>query len=235
MQIIPAIYLSSGNAVSHYKGEAGQTTVLSVDPLASARRFEKEGARVIHLVDLEDSEDKKNRAVAKLIAKNTSLRVEYADGISSIGDISALFEDGMARVSLSQFSEKLVPEALKLFGPDKIIFTIRAQRQEVTGRPGVEVFHYIKDIADMGIKNVIFRDIKAEGTLHPNFDEIERLVLGCASLPESERPRLFAFGGIGTIGDLEILARTGAFGAIISRAFFENKLSLGECIDRFQK
>lgn len=234
MKIIPAIYLSSGKAVSNYKGQSEQSTVLSGDPLSEARRFEKNGARTIHLVDIDEGPKEVNHAVAKSIAKNTSLEVEYADGIGSISDIKALFGAGITRVSLSQFSEKLVPEALKTFGPEKIIFTIRTQRQVVEGRPGLEVFHYGASLAELGLRHIILRDTKSEGTFHPNFDEVERLILGCRELPEQNRPKIFSFGGVGKMDDLDILAGTGAAGAIISLAFFENRLSLRECVEKFE-
>ncbi|MBI2638680.1 hypothetical protein HYW83_03765 [Candidatus Peregrinibacteria bacterium] len=225
MQIIPALYLSGGNAVSHYKGEVDQSTILSRDPLRSAREFEKQGARMIHLVDLDatDGGSDANQKITKIIAKNTHLQVQYAEGIISIENIASLFSAGVARVSLNQFSENLVQEALKQFGPEKIIFTIRAQRNIIDGRPGLEVFHYGKDLADQGIAQIIFRDTKVEGSFHPNFDEVERLILGCPA-------EIYAFGGIGNMDDLEILQRTGAAGAIISRAFFEDRLSLQQCI-----
>lgn len=220
MIIIPAIYLSNGNAVSWYKGERDQQTVLSRDPLASARGFEKKGAKIIHLVDVDktDGGHHQNRKIAEIIAKNTKLNVWYADSVNSIQEIEYLLKLGINRISLNQFSEDLVKEAVQKFGAQKILFTIRAQRNVIEGRPGLEVFHYGKDLQDLGITDIVFRDIKAEGTFHPNFDEIERLKLGCNA-------NIFAFGGIGTEDDLEILRRTGAHGAIISRAFFERKLS----------
>lgn len=228
MIIIPAIYLSGGNAVSHYKGETAQSIVLSRDPLRSAREFEKQGARIIHLVDLDatDGGSDANQKIAKTIAKNTKLHVQYAEGVSSLDHIESLLSAGVARVSLNQFSENLISEALKRFGPEKILFTIRAQRNIVEGRPGLEVFHYGKDLTDKGITQIIFRDIKVEGSFHPNFDEVERLILGCPA-------KIYAFGGIGNMDDLEILQRTGAAGAIISRAFFERRLLFKECFSKF--
>lgn len=229
MIIIPAIYLSGGNAVSHYKGEIGQSTVLSRDPLRSAREFEKQGARIIHLVDLDamDGWSETNQKIATIIAKNTKLEVQFAEGISSIENVASLFASGVSRASLNQFSENLIPEALKRFGPEKILFTIRAQRNIVESRPGLEVFHYGKDLADQGITQIIFRDTKVEGTFYPNFDEVERLILGAG-----KQAKIYAFGGIGGMDDLEILQRTGAAGAIISRAFFEKKISFMDLFGR---
>lgn len=229
MIIIPAIYLSRGLAVSLYKGDPSQATILSCDPLDSARQFEKQGATSIHLVDLDatDGASEENQKIAKSLAQKTDLKVSYTDGISSLEQIKKLLDAGIAYVSLSQFTENLVEEALKRFGSEKIIFTIIAQRNVVEGRPDLEVFHYGKDLQDKGISTIIFRDTKAEGTLHPNFDEVERLIFGCSA-------KILAFNGIGCMDDIEIMKKTGAAGVIISRAFFENKLSLQECVRRFK-
>lgn len=230
MLIIPAIYLSEGSAVSQYKGEKDQLTVLTRDPFSAAKRFEKNGAKIIHLVDLDadGGGSELNKSVAKSIAKHTSLKVWYADGISSMKDMEEFFNAGIDVISLNQFTENLVPSALQKFGADKIFFTIRAQRNVIEGKPGVEVFHYGQDLVKLGIKNIIFRDTKVEGSFHPNFDEIERL--GLAAQGKAD---IFAFGGIGAEDDLEIMQRTGAKGVVISRAFFENRLSLQECVSKF--
>lgn len=230
MLIIPALYLSHGHCVSHYKGEARQKTILSRDPLASARNFEKQGAIRIHLVDLDatDGGSQVNLNIAKSIAKNTNLSVQYAEGISSQNIIEDLLSSAIAYVCLNQFSENLLGPAILQFGAEKIFFTIRAEREFVIGKPGLSVVDYANDLQEKGVTQIIFRDRKTEGTLHPNFDEIERLIL-------STQAKIFSFGGVGSIADLEILERTGVAGVIISRAFFEGKLSFKECKKYFSQ
>lgn len=222
MKIIPALYLLNGNCVSHYKGESEQVTILSKDPLCAARDFEREGAMIIHIVDL----DGRNSALAALIAEKTSLEVQYADGITSLEMMRELLEKGVKRVSLNQDSEHLLSSALAAFSPEAVIFTIRAQREAVEGNAEIGVIDYGKKLEQQGVTNLIFRDTKAEGTLHPNFDEVDLLVT-------STSMKIYAFGGIGKISDVKILAKVGCAGAIISRAFFTRALSLRECIEQF--
>ncbi len=199
MLIIPALYLSHGNCVSQYKGERGQSVILSRDPLRSAREFEKQGARTIHLVDADASDGggEENRRISKIIAKNTALEVQYAEGISSYEMLKQLLESGIVRVSLNQFSEKLLEQALIEFGPDKIHFTIRAERDSISGKFHVNVLDYAKDITKKGVTTIIFRDTLAEGTFHPNFDEVDRLVLGTSA-------HIFPLGACGSMSDLEL-------------------------------
>lgn len=224
MRIIPAIYLSGGKVVSQYKAQKDSEEILSEDPLRSARWFEKQGAKALHVVGTEGSEA--NRRVAMLIARNTKLAVSYADGVLSQQIIEELIEVGVAQVSLDQFCENLLAEVLRKFGPDKIVFTIKAQRNLVEGKPNLDVMDYGKDLTDKGVTQIIFRDTKSEGTFNPNYDEIEKLVLNTPA-------KIFSFGGVGKMSDLEVLAKAGAYAAIISKAFFENKLSVKECVAKF--
>lgn len=228
MIVIPAIYLSKGSCVSHYKGQREQETTFSKDPLLIARNFGRLGARILHLVNLDaDAAGRvQNRRVALELTKNSGLAVQVADEFSSIAELRELLDGGIFRVSLNQFSESLLSDALARFGPEKIIFTIRGRRSAVIGKQAVEVFDYGRDIARKGVKHIIFRDQKSEGTLHPNFDEIEKLVFSAGA-------NIYAFGGIGTMKDLDILQRAGAFGAVISRAFFEGRLSPQECFEKY--
>lgn len=229
MYIIPALYLSRGVCVSHYKGEREQSTVLSRDPLHEARNFEKQGAKVIHLVDLDatDGGSSENRKIATVIARHTTLAIQFAEGIDSLEAIAELIKDGIDYVGLNQLSETLIEQALARFGPEKIFFTIRAQRHEVENKPGIEIVDYGAYIAGKGFSHLIFRDTKSEGTFHPNFDEVDRLILGTAA-------HIIPFGGIGSMSDLTLMQKTGASAVIISRAFFEGRLNLRECIEKFR-
>lgn len=228
MIVIPAIYLSKGSCVSHYKGIREQETTFSKDPLLIARNFGKLGAGKLHLVNLDaDAAGRsQNRKVALELVKHSGLNIQLADEFSSMAELRELLEGGIFRVSLNQFSENLLADALARFGSEKIIFTIRARRYVVIGRQGVEVFDYGREIAEKGVKHIIFRDQKSEGSLHPNFDEIEKLVFSAGA-------NIYAFGGIGTMKDLDILQRAGAFGAVISRAFFEGRLEPKECFEKY--
>ncbi|MBI5413576.1 hypothetical protein HZA42_04480 [Candidatus Peregrinibacteria bacterium] len=225
MRIIPAIYLSGSKVVTQYKAQKESEEILSGDPLKSARWFEKHGAKALHVVGTDGSEA--NRKVAVLIAKNTKLAVSYADGVLSQEIIEELLAAGIAQVSLDQFCENLLAEALQKFGPGKITFTIKAKRNLVESKPNLDVMDYGKDLVDKGVTQIIFRDTKSEGTFHPNYDEVEKLVLNTTA-------KIFSFGGVGKMSDLEVLAKTGAYAAIISKAFFENKLSVKECVAKFE-
>ena len=229
MRIIPAIYLSGGNAVSNYKGESEQSTLFTRDPLVAARKFEKQGAKLIHLVDSDpvSGAKEKNWKVVQAIAKNTSLEVIYSDGISTLEDIEALFAAGIDYVSLNQFSHGILKQALEKFGPEKIFFTIRTLKHVIEGMPGVDVIDFGGQLVKEGVKNIILRDMKAEGSLHPNYDEVEHLLV-------FTKANVFAFGGVGSMEDLEIFQRTGVSGVMISRAFFEMKISLQDCIAKFE-
>ncbi|MEK7524381.1 MAG: HisA/HisF-related TIM barrel protein [Patescibacteria group bacterium] len=224
MVIIPALYLLGGEVVSHYKGERDQTTILSRDPLACARQFEKQGAQFLHLVDL-NTEDR-GQKMAQQIARHTALQISYAGRLAEISLIRDLLEQGIFKVSLTQENEALAADALQEFGSQKICFTILAKRNFVEGKPNIEVVDYGKDLAEKGFEEIIFHDKNTEGTFHPNFDEADRLVLATSS-------KIYAFGGVGSMSDLEVFKNTGVAGVMVSRALFEGKISLRECLEFF--
>ena len=222
MQIIPAIYLWQGNCVTQYKGDQAQTAIVSRNPLQAARLFEKQGARQLHVVHLDERRDD----ILKMIAQGTSLKVCSADHIASMEELRTVFDLGVDAVALDTAGEKILEAALAKYGPEKIFFTIKSQRGEVEGMPSFEVTEYSSELVHRGVTEIIFRDIQAQGTLQPNFDEVERLVA-------ASKAHLYPFGGIGSERAIKLLQETGATGVIISRAFFEGQLSLSVCLKRF--
>lgn len=226
MQIIPGMHLQDGRCVSEYKGEAKNTTILSVNPLKSANEFESQGALSVFIFD-GDTEGNTNKLIAESIAKNTSLQVIYAGRVSTMGDIDDLFIRGIARLVLSDKSIQILPEALSKFGVEKIWYLIRGERNLVPGKVKKDVVEYGKKISDLGVKKIIYWDTKTEGTFHPNFDEIEKLIL-------STGIDVIPFGGIGSMSDIEVFKNTGAAGVILSRALFERKVYLRNCYKKFE-
>jgi len=222
MLIIPGLYVKDGECVSYYRARTDQPTVVDSNPLPMARRFAKQGATRLHVVDLDG-----NIQTALHIAKNTSLEVQCELSDSSAEKLNALFKGGVARVSLTQHSEALLADALARYGAEKILFTIRTERAVVEGHPEINLPDYGIALKEKGVQEIIFRDLHAEGTLHPNFDEVDRLILATGV-------HVTSFGGVGTMSDLELLKKTGAHAAIISLAFLENRLSLAECMRTFQ-
>lgn len=225
MLIIPALYLVDGRCVSPYKGDESNLTVFSANPLQDAKRFLKQGATHILVMDGNKSPDasKKNRLIAEQIIKNTDLKVIFADGVKSLDEVAELLDMGVAHIALGDVARPFLSAALSRFGDDKIWFLIRGERNLIRDERQTDVLDYGKEISDMGVHTIVFWDTKTEGTFHPNFDEVDRLILGTPA-------NIIAFGGIGSMSDITLLKKTGAAGVIISRALFEHRISLSDCV-----
>ena len=118
MIVIPAIDLRGGHAVRLLQGDPSTETAYSEDPVEVAMRFQEEGARRLHVVDLDAALDQgNNREVVEAICRAVQVPVQVGGGLRSMEDIAALLETGAARAILgtaaaadTQFVQRAVEE-----------------------------------------------------------------------------------------------------------------------------
>ena len=126
MKIIPAIDIYNGKCVRLHKGDYNLKTEYSNNPVDVAKRFESEGAKSLHLVDLEGAKSNKiiNHKVVREICSKTNLKVDFGGGIKSENDISFAFDLGVNQItvgSLAVKNKEIVKESLSEYGSEKII------------------------------------------------------------------------------------------------------------------
>ncbi|MEI6186831.1 MAG: HisA/HisF-related TIM barrel protein, partial [Dehalococcoidia bacterium] len=97
MEIIPAIDLKGGKCVRLYQGDYSKETVFSVDPVATALKWQEQGASWLHLVDLDGAAagEVRNTQAIEDIVKNTSLHVELGGGIRRADVVEQLIKLGV--------------------------------------------------------------------------------------------------------------------------------------------
>lgn len=236
MLIIPGLYIERGKAVSFYKGHDNeQKKTYRKSPLNLAREFQAQGASLLHLTDLDGSTNGEpiNLKLIGQICDALMIPVEVGGGIRTIRDIKILFELGVSRVILGVSALNLIPQALDQYGPECIVFGIKARQHRVESDSlppeSDEVVEIAEQAAALGIRNIVYKDMEKEGTLyHPNYDDVDRLIALLKSV------NIFSSGGIVALDDLRILDEIGAKGALISRAFIEHELSLAECREMYE-
>lgn len=233
MEIIPAIYIQEGKCVSWYKGyDNDQKKIYSKSPETAAKFFAGEGAKKLQIIDLDGSTAGKiiNKKIIEQIKRETSLEIQVGGGIRQMEDIKELFNLGIDRVILGYSAFPIIETSFKKYGPDKILAGIKAKDDKIVTDKKLEnpisVEDYAKKLVEIGIKNIIYKNIETEGTLYPQYDEADRL-------NAVTRINIYLSGGIGDMRDLEILQKAGLKGVIISKAFFEGKLDLMKCILKF--
>ena len=232
MEIIPAIYILNGKCVALYKGSYEQKQTYFKTPLDMARYFEKEGAKKLHVVDLnsrQEGQPAQRELIKKLIAA-VKIPVQLEASVKSIAEMEDAFAVGASKVVVRPFALETIKAAIQKFGPDKIIVEIQAKGSGVVGGgvvPGgdpVDVVDFAEKLIPLGVKEIVYKDERSEGTLiHPNYDEVDRLFL-----ITGKSLSINVSGGISEAKHLKLLKKIGAAGAIIGKAFYERLITLRE-------
>ncbi len=234
MELLPAIDLLGGKVVRLIGGDYDKCTIYSRDPVETALRWEALGAKNLHIVDLDGAREGsivKLDAIAR-IASASSLHIEAGGGVRSENDIARLLNAGIKRVILGTSALErpywLAEMAKK--HPDAIAAGVDARNGLVSVKGWLETTAqdapaFCAQLANMGIKTIIYTDIAKDGGMAgPNF-EIYRTL--CAALPDV---RIIASGGVSSVHDLRKLKETGAWGAIVGRALYEGAIELKEAV-----
>ena len=236
MLIIPAIDICNGHVVRLIQGDFDRQTVYGDDPVEVAGRWESEGAALLHVVDLDGAREGKpgNLDLVENIAREVSIPVELGGGIRDLKSIDDVLDKGIERVVIGTEaveSPALVKEACRRFG-ERIVVGIDARNGLVavkgwtssTSRKAVDL---AVEMENIGVKTIIFTDIKSDGMLTgPNLESL-REMLKMITVP------LIASGGISgleDIGKLKSLESEGLQGAIIGKALYAGRVNLREAI-----
>jgi phosphoribosylformimino-5-aminoimidazole carboxamide ribotide isomerase len=234
MLIVPAIDLKAGRCVRLLQGRADAETIFSDDPVATARRWQSEGAPRLHVVDLDGAfgGGPAQMAIVRDIARSISIPVEVGGGLRSVEHVQAVLDAG-ARWAIVGTRAALDPvflgEVCRRFA-DRIIVGVDASdgRVAVDGWTRVldlEAVALARDAAVAGACTIIYTDIARDGTQSgPNVWSTEA-VARAADIP------VFASGGVGSLDDIRQLARiSGVEGVVVGRALYTGALTLRDAL-----
>ena len=235
MQIIPAIDLKDGQCVRLRKGVMEDSTVFSSDPVAVARQWVEQGARRLHLVDLNGAFAGKpvNGEVVTAIAKAfPELPIQIGGGIRSAETIRHYLEAGVSYVIIGTKAVKepqFVTDMCREF-PGTIIVGLDAKNGFVATDGWAEVSsvkatELAKRFEADGVSSIVYTDIDRDGMMQGVNVEATVAMAKASSLP------IIASGGITNLDDIKsLLARAhegaGICGAITGRAIYEGTLEL---------
>ncbi|PCI35979.1 MAG: 1-(5-phosphoribosyl)-5-[(5-phosphoribosylamino)methylideneamino]imidazole-4-carboxamide isomerase [Elusimicrobia bacterium] len=240
MQLIPAIDLLNGAAVRLYKGDFEKVTRYTDDPVSLAREWARQGATVLHVVDLDGSrkgEPQEAELVTRLI-RETGLLVQVAGGIRSLPAAKRWIDAGADAIvvgSLAVSEPEAVAQMVSEFGSESVVAAIDARVSEdgstrvaVSGWTedgGVSVDEALEILSKNAVSKILCTDIGRDGTKEgPNKALYQSLAL---KFPEF----LFqASGGVGSVKDLSLLKETGVAGAIVGRALLDGVFSIEEAL-----
>lgn len=236
MLIIPAIDLRAGRCVRLVEGRLDKETVYSDEPATVARQWQEQGAKLLHVVDLDGAFTgaPKNLDKIQAILKSVDIPVQVGGGIREISVIEELLGMGVKRVILGTvaiINPGLVEEACKRFG-EGVVLGIDARDGKVAIEGwGVTAEKNTLELAgemkSLGVQRIIFTDIWRDGTLKgPNLAAIEEVARATGL-------KVIASGGISEITDiinLKKLESAGVEGVIVGKALYAGTVNLQEAL-----
>ena len=233
MLVIPAIDLKDGQCVRLRQGDMADSTVFSDDPVAMAQRWHAEGARRLHIVDLDGAFAGKpvNAGIIEAISSALpDLPIQIGGGIRNVGTIARYLEAGVQFAIIGTMAAKnpeFVYDVCKQF-PGHIIVGIDARGGQVAvegwaSESELDATELAKRFADAGVSAVVYTDIDRDGMMQGVNVDATVALAKASGLP------VIASGGISHIDDVRVLmphARDGICGAITGRAIYEGTLDL---------
>jgi len=231
MIVIPAIDLRGGRCVRLFRGDVGAETAYDDPPVEIATRWEAEGARRLHVVDLDAARDEgSNRDLVKEITRNVAIPVQLGGGIRTLDAIEQAIEDGAARAILGTVaagSPAFVAEAVSRFG-DAIVVAVDVREGYVMRNgwtvQGPPLEEALAALNEAGAPRYLVTSIARDGTMDgPDLELYERIL----SLTDRQ---VIASGGIRVADDVWALRELGLEAAVVGKALYAGTLKIEEVV-----
>jgi phosphoribosylformimino-5-aminoimidazole carboxamide ribotide isomerase len=229
--VIPAIDLKDGRCVRLRQGDMAAETVYSDDVTEVARRWQQQGAGLIHVVDLNGAVDgePKNLPHIESVMNAVRVKVQVGGGIRTIDTVRRYLNAGVSRVVLGTAAltnRALLDLACQEF-PQRIVLGLDARDGRIavkgwTTVSDVKAIDLLKELSGCAIAAVVYTDIARDGMLNgPNIPALKEVV-EYSSFP------VIASGGITRLEDLQAVRSLGQKieGAIVGKALYDGKLDL---------
>ena len=238
MDLYPAIDLLGGRVVQLRQGDYDRATDYGDDPAAVAAAFVEQGARWIHVVDLDAARtgEAANRAVVAAVAAAVDVPVQAGGGVRDDAAADALLEAGVRRVVVgtAALADPAWVRRLAARHPGRVAVGLDARGRDVavqgwTEGSGRDLVDVARGFDDAGVAALVVTEIGRDGTLAgPDLGQLGD-VLAATGLD------VVASGGVGTLADLRALAALDVggrrlAGAIVGRALYEGAFALPEAV-----
>lgn len=235
MLLYPAIDIRGGAAVRLVQGDYRRETAFDDDPLDAARRWVAQGARVLHVVDLDGAREGRPANIEHLrrICAATDVPVQAGGGLRSAEAVAEVLGAGADRVVLgtAALADPALVESLAAEHGERLVVSAdaRSGRVAVSGWErdvGISPEDMIDDLAGRGIRRFVYTPVEVDGTLEgPRVEGVR----SAAEAARRNRAELIYSGGVASLEDLRGLAglRLEALtGVIVGRALYEGRFTV---------
>ncbi|MBI5078870.1 1-(5-phosphoribosyl)-5-[(5-phosphoribosylamino)methylideneamino]imidazole-4-carboxamide isomerase [Candidatus Saganbacteria bacterium] len=232
-EVIPAIDIMGGKCVRLKQGRYDSPIVYSKNLLEVAQKWESQGAKRLHLVDLDGARTgtPENIEAIRTIIREVNIPVQVGGGIRNFTLISELLKFGVDRVILGTTAIKnpnLIFNTCEKFG-DKIAVAIDARGNFAAAEGWMyvskkDILTLAREAVALGVGRFIYTEIARDGMLEgPDFEAVRKFI------SEIKVP-VIASGGVSSKEDIEKLKEIGAEGCIVGKALYEGKIALEEVL-----
>jgi phosphoribosylformimino-5-aminoimidazole carboxamide ribotide isomerase len=234
MILLPAIDILGGKAVRLARGEFDSVTEYDADPLEAALRWVDEGARALHVVDLDGAKrgEPVNLRHVERIAGAVEVPIQLGGGLRAAAALAAAIEAGASRLVLGTAAFRdveFLDAALAEHGPRVVVSVdARAGRLAASGwteQTELPVTAAIARLGERGVRRFVYSSIERDGMLSgPDLE-------GVAEVGEAVHGTFVYSGGIGSLEDLGALTalrQVNLSGVIVGKALYEGRFGVGE-------
>lgn len=234
MILYPAIDIRDGHAVRLTQGDYDRETVYDADPVDAALRWQENGARWLHVVDLDGARtgEPVNLDQVRRIVAATSIPIQLGGGLRDSGKVEEAISTGVERVILGTAAvrDPDMAEAIAAAHADRVVASVDARAGRVaaegwTQGSGSGPAEVIAHLTERGIERFVYTPVEVDGLMEgPDLDSLTEL----AHSTESE---LIYSGGVGSLEDLDALGSLGlgnVGGVIVGRALYEGRFGVAE-------
>jgi phosphoribosylformimino-5-aminoimidazole carboxamide ribotide isomerase len=229
MRVIPAVDIMDGNVVRLVKGNPADKLIYGNNPIETARKWERAGADMLHVVDLDATlrTGRNNSEIVSRIIDAVNIPVEVAGGIRSVPAVKEMFHKNAARVVLGTMAYKN-PDSVRQLAKknrNKIVISLDQNNgmvmidgwRETTGSGVIDSMIFFMN---MGIKEFLLTSVDRDGMM--NGPDITVL----SSAVSFTHANIIASGGISSIEDAIRVRNIGCSAVILGKALYEDKLSV---------
>jgi phosphoribosylformimino-5-aminoimidazole carboxamide ribotide isomerase len=238
LEIIPSIDIKNGKCVKLVQGVPDSGREISEDPVKIAKKWADDGARVLHIIDLDAAiyGDTDNFETVKGILRvlnKLNIHAEVGGGIRTIEKAKELIKSGASWIILGTVAvkdPKLTNKIIESVGSKRVIIAIDSKKDRILTqgwrfKSKLSPISAVNKYQNLGISAFLYTDVDVEGTMKGvNVNFIKNIV-------KLSRIPIIYSGGVSSLNDIAELTRTGVQGVIVGRAFYDGIFTLKEAVE----